>query len=133
MRASLCAERLGPAYWHFNNSLLEDEGFVTSFWEFRLAWRGQRHAFPSARRWWDLGKVRTRLFCHDHTRGTSRRRNAAIDHLKREVLELERCLATSPKTHSSADRARRSGRSSGPLRTIGPGVPLFDPSSASFG
>ncbi|CAM4468701.1 unnamed protein product [Lepidochelys kempii] len=29
--ASLHAERPGPAYWHFNNSLLEDEGFVTSF------------------------------------------------------------------------------------------------------
>ncbi|CAM4660657.1 unnamed protein product, partial [Lepidochelys kempii] len=37
--ASLCAERLGLAYWHFNNSLLEDEGFVTSFREFWLAWR----------------------------------------------------------------------------------------------
>ncbi|CAM5075205.1 unnamed protein product [Natator depressus] len=38
MTASLCAERPGPAYWHFNNSLLEDEGFVMSFWEFWLAW-----------------------------------------------------------------------------------------------
>ncbi|CAM2104268.1 unnamed protein product [Caretta caretta] len=36
---SLLAERPGPAYWHFNNSLLEDESFVTSFWEFWLAWR----------------------------------------------------------------------------------------------
>ncbi|CAM2096224.1 unnamed protein product [Caretta caretta] len=72
MKASLCAERLGPAYWHFNNSLLEDEGFVMSFREFWLAWRGQRHAFPLARQWWDLGKVRARLFCHDYTWGTSR-------------------------------------------------------------
>ncbi|CAM2103872.1 unnamed protein product [Caretta caretta] len=32
--ASLHAERPGLAYWHFNNSLLEDEGFVTSFREF---------------------------------------------------------------------------------------------------
>ncbi|CAM2113975.1 unnamed protein product [Caretta caretta] len=63
--ASLCAERAGPAYWHFNNNLLEDEGFVTSFREFWLAWPGQRHALPSVRRWWDLGKVRARLFCHD--------------------------------------------------------------------
>ncbi|CAM2107072.1 unnamed protein product [Caretta caretta] len=69
--ASLRAERPGPAYWHFNNSLLEDEGFVTSFREFWLAWREQQHAFPSARRWWDLGKVRAKLFCRDYTRGTS--------------------------------------------------------------
>ncbi|CAM4538499.1 unnamed protein product [Lepidochelys olivacea] len=68
-----------------------------SFWEFWLAWRGQRRAFPSARRWWDLGKVRARLFCCDYTRGTSRRRNAAIEQLEREVLELERRLAASPE------------------------------------
>ncbi|CAM2118445.1 unnamed protein product [Caretta caretta] len=69
--ASLCTERLGPAYWHFNSSLLEDVGFVASFWEFWLAWRGQRHAFPSAQRRWDLEKVHARLFCLDYTLGTS--------------------------------------------------------------
>ncbi|CAM5135814.1 unnamed protein product [Natator depressus] len=95
--ASLCAERPGPAYWHFNNSLLEDEGFVTSFQEFWQAWRGQRRAFPSVRRWWDLGKVRARLFCRDYTRGTSRWRNAAIELLEWEGLELERRLAASPE------------------------------------
>ncbi|CAM2118740.1 unnamed protein product [Caretta caretta] len=97
MTASLYAERPGPAYWHFNNSLLQDEGFVMSFWEFWLAWRGQRHAFPSAQRWWDLGKVRAWLFCRNYTRGTSRRRNAAIEQLEQEVLELEKHLATSPE------------------------------------
>ncbi|CAM2111690.1 unnamed protein product [Caretta caretta] len=131
--ASLCAERLGPAYWHFNNSLLEDEGFVTSFREFWLAWRGHRRAFPSVRRWWDLGKVRARLFCCDYTRGTSRRRNAAIEQLEREVLELERHLAASPEDSLLPEHAGRSGRSSGPSRTIGPGESLFDPASASFG
>ncbi|CAM2112542.1 unnamed protein product [Caretta caretta] len=95
--ASLCAERSGPAYWHFNNNLLEDEGFVTSFREFWLAWRGQQRTFPLERRWWDLGKVCARLFCRDYTQGTSRQRNAAIEQLEREVLELERRLAASPE------------------------------------
>ncbi|CAM4636817.1 unnamed protein product, partial [Lepidochelys olivacea] len=76
---SLRAEGPGPAYWHFNNSLLEDESFVMSFREFWLAWREQWRAFPSVRRWWDLGKVRAKLFCRNYTRGTSRRRNAAIE------------------------------------------------------
>ncbi|CAM2096782.1 unnamed protein product [Caretta caretta] len=35
--ASLYAERPGLAYWHFNNNLLEDVGFVASFREFWLA------------------------------------------------------------------------------------------------
>ncbi|CAM2119883.1 unnamed protein product [Caretta caretta] len=100
MTAFLCAEWLGPAYWHFNNSLLEDVGFVASFREFWLAWRGQQHAFPSVRRWWDFGKVRARLFCRDYTWGASRRRDGAIKQLEWEVLELERCLATSPEDPS---------------------------------
>ncbi|CAM2105159.1 unnamed protein product [Caretta caretta] len=85
---------------HFNNSLLEDESFVTSFQEFWLAWREQWHAFPSVRRWWDLGKVRAKLFCCDYTRGTSRRRNAAIEQLEREVLEMERHLDANPEDPS---------------------------------
>ncbi|CAM5133324.1 unnamed protein product [Eretmochelys imbricata] len=68
---------------------------MTSFREFWLAWRGQRHAL--AQRWWDLGKVRARLFCRDYTWGTSQRRNAAIEQFERDVLELERRLATSPE------------------------------------
>ncbi|CAM2105920.1 unnamed protein product [Caretta caretta] len=97
MTASLCAERPGPTYWHFNNSLLEDEVFVTSFREFWLAWRGQWRAFPSVQQWWDLGKVHIRLFCRNYTRGTSRWRNVAIEQLEWEVLELERRLAASPE------------------------------------
>ncbi|CAM2118464.1 unnamed protein product [Caretta caretta] len=103
---SLRAERPGPAYWHFNNSLLEDESFVMSFREFWLAWREQWRAFPSVRRWWDLGKVRAKLFCRDYTRGTSRRRNAAIEQLEREVLEMERRLATDPKDPSPCGACR---------------------------
>ncbi|CAM2097772.1 unnamed protein product [Caretta caretta] len=90
---SLHAERPGPAYWHFNNSLLEDKSFVTSSREFWLDWREQWRAFPSVWRWWDLGKVHAKLFCCDYTRGTSRRRNAAIEQLERKVLEMERRLA----------------------------------------
>ncbi|CAM2112966.1 unnamed protein product [Caretta caretta] len=33
------SQRPEPAYWHFNNSLLEDVGFVASFQEFWLACR----------------------------------------------------------------------------------------------
>ncbi|CAM2096633.1 unnamed protein product [Caretta caretta] len=103
---SLRAERPGLAYWHFNNSLLEDESFVTSFREFWLAWREQWRAFLLVQRWWDLGKVRAKLFCRDYTRGTSRRRNAAIEQLEREVLEMERHLAANPEDPSLCGTCR---------------------------
>ncbi|CAM2113262.1 unnamed protein product [Caretta caretta] len=115
MMASLCTERPVPAYWHFNNSLLEDVGFVASFWEFWLAWRGQWHAFHLARRWWDLGKMRAWLFCRDYTWGTSRQRDVAIEQLEREVLELERFLAVSPKDPSLCGACREKREA---LRTL---------------
>ncbi|CAM2105799.1 unnamed protein product [Caretta caretta] len=86
--------------------LLEDKSFVTSFREFWLAWREQWCTFPLVRRWWDLGKVRAKLFCRDYTRGTSRRRNAAIEQLEREVLEMERRLAANPEDPSLCGACR---------------------------
>ncbi|CAM2114723.1 unnamed protein product [Caretta caretta] len=71
--------------------------FVASFWEFWLAWWGQRHAFPSARRSWDVGKVRAWLFCRDYTWCTTWWRDVVIGQLEREVLELERRLASGPE------------------------------------
>ncbi|CAM2098417.1 unnamed protein product [Caretta caretta] len=44
-----------------------------------------------------VGPGEARLFCHDYTQGTSRRRNSAIEQLEQEVLELERRLAASPE------------------------------------
>ncbi|CAM2106848.1 unnamed protein product [Caretta caretta] len=79
------------------SSLLEDVGFVASFWEFWLAWRGQRRAFPLARQWWDVGKVHAWLFFRDYTRGATWQRDAVIGQLEREVLELERRLASGPE------------------------------------
>lgn len=41
-------KQLGLAFLYFNNSVLEDVGFLVSFQEFWLAWQRQRHTFPSA-------------------------------------------------------------------------------------
>ncbi|CAM2113287.1 unnamed protein product [Caretta caretta] len=57
--ASLCAERPGPAYWYFNNSLLEDEGFVTSFREFWLACRRRNVAIEQLE--WEVLELERRL------------------------------------------------------------------------
>ncbi|CAM4617330.1 unnamed protein product, partial [Lepidochelys olivacea] len=55
---------------------------------------------------WRQGKVRAKLFCRDYTRGTSRRRNAAIEQLEREVLEMERRLAADPEDPSLCGACR---------------------------
>ncbi|CAM2103346.1 unnamed protein product [Caretta caretta] len=47
-----------------------------------------------------MGKVHAQLFCRNYTRGASRRRDAMIEQLEREVLEMERHLAASPEDPS---------------------------------
>ncbi|CAM2106959.1 unnamed protein product [Caretta caretta] len=90
--ASLCAERPGPAYWHFNNSLLEDEGFLTSLRKFWLTWRGQRRAFPSGPGEGVRPTFLPRL--HPGHQPTKKCGDRAVG---RGGLRLERCLATSPE------------------------------------
>ncbi|CAM2120310.1 unnamed protein product [Caretta caretta] len=126
MMAVLSLEKPGLAYWHFNNSLLEDVGFVASFREFWLAWRGQQHIFPLARQWWDVGKVHAQLFCQDYTRGTNRRRDVVFGKLEWEILELERHLVSGSRG-STCTAYWEKREELWALKDLGPGVPLFDP------
>ena len=47
----------GSAYWHFNNSLLDDQAYrelITDFW---TGWRERQNEFPDICAWWDFGKI----------------------------------------------------------------------------
>ena len=57
----------GSAYWHFNNSLLDDKHYrniVTQFW---TDWRTKRCDFPSFASWWDFGKSHIKSLSCSHT------------------------------------------------------------------
>ena len=46
--------RNGSAYWHFNNSLLEDKYYrniITQFW---TDWQTKKCDFPSLASWWEV-------------------------------------------------------------------------------
>ncbi|XP_059588989.1 uncharacterized protein LOC132252193 [Alligator mississippiensis] len=95
-QAMLGPEHLGSAYWHFNDSPMEDSGYQEAFWEFWLAWREQQAAFPSVWRWWDVEKVYIWPFCCSYTWWHTQKRKEVQEHCEWEVLELERCVATNP-------------------------------------
>ena len=53
-------QKRGSAFWHFNNSLLEDQNFadiITHFWS---EWRNEKPNFPNVSTWWDFGKSHLR-------------------------------------------------------------------------
>jgi len=95
--------RGGSAYWHFNNTLLEDERFLDSFRRFWAGWRRKRGGFPSLRLWWDVGKTHVRVFCQEYARGSTRRRKSRSEELEKEVFDLEARLS-----QPDADPALRS-------------------------
>ena len=48
---------IGSAYWHFNNSLLEDQDYRDIICDFWIDWRREKSNFPNICTWWDFGKI----------------------------------------------------------------------------
>ena len=68
----------GSAYWHINNSLLQDEEYkdiITCFWG---EWRQKQSNFPNLNSWWDFGK--------SHIKTITQQFAIKIAHEKRDIL-----------------------------------------------
>ncbi|CAM2120303.1 unnamed protein product [Caretta caretta] len=79
---------------------VETIGLATPVWATSTCHASTFHGPTPPASWWDVGKVCARLSCRYYTQGASRQRDAVIEQLEREVLELERRLAASPKDPS---------------------------------
>nr|P14381.1 RecName: Full=Transposon TX1 uncharacterized 149 kDa protein; AltName: Full=ORF 2 [Xenopus laevis]AAA49976.1 ORF2 [Xenopus laevis] len=95
LRMSIAPSLPKAAYWHFNNSLLEDEGFAKSVRDTWRGWRAFQDEFATLNQWWDVGKVHLKLLCQEYTKSVSGQRNAEIEALNGEVLDLEQRLSGS--------------------------------------
>ena len=47
----------GEGYWHFNNSLLDDNVFVTEIYQFWTDWLTRKKEFNTPLHWWDTAKT----------------------------------------------------------------------------
>ena len=47
----------GEGYWHFNNSLLDDDIFTTEINRFWTKWLEKKNEFDTPLKWWDKGKI----------------------------------------------------------------------------
>lgn len=47
----------GEGYWHFNNSLLEDDIFTTEINLFWTEWLEKKNNFDTPLKWWDTAKT----------------------------------------------------------------------------
>ena len=64
------AVTFGKSYWKFNDSLLEDNDFLTSF---KFYWDLISNSGAVTLDWWDKMKENIRLFCIEFSRGKNKR------------------------------------------------------------
>lgn len=82
--------------------LLQDTEFSCRFEVFWGTRRGRKGDFGCLSWWWEVGKAHIRVFCQQYTSQSTTQVKQTIEHLKREIGDLEGsfCTHTSTKGHS---------------------------------
>ena len=81
--------RGGSAYWHFNNTLLEDENYreiIKSFW---LDWQKEKNNFVEVASWWDFGKVHIKSITQMYSSKIRQEKRSALFDINRRIDELQ--------------------------------------------
>ncbi|TWW77612.1 Transposon TX1 uncharacterized 149 kDa protein ORF 2 [Takifugu flavidus] len=100
------------SYWHFNVKLLQDTEFSRRFEAFWGTWRGRKGDFECLGQWWEVGKAHIRAFCQQYSSHTTTRVKHTIEHLEREIRDLEGSFSTHTSTEGHTLRQKRQELSS---------------------
>ena len=71
-------QKRGSAFWHLNNSLLEDPNYIDIITQFWSDWQNEKQNFPNILLWWDFGK--------SHIKSLSQMYGSKLASEKREAL-----------------------------------------------
>lgn len=93
----------GPGYWHFNNSLLEDETYqneIKSLWK---NWQNSKNYFDNVSDWWEQGKKHIKDFTKMYTRTQTAKRTARKNSLKKRIRNIYKKVHKNPALQYFAD------------------------------
>lgn len=100
------------AYWHFNTTLLTNNGFKESLRYFWFYFRRTKSEYSSLQQWWDVGKVQIKQLCLQYTLSVTRDMTRSMRDLEREVVELQnRADSTGDREHIEVLKLKRSALS----------------------
>ena len=88
----------GSAYWHFNNSLLQDEAYkqiITCFWG---EWRQKQSDFPNLNSWWDFGKSHIKSITQTFSKKIAHEKREALFKINRTIDDLQSAPEITPET-----------------------------------
>ncbi|TWW77691.1 Transposon TX1 uncharacterized 149 kDa protein ORF 2 [Takifugu flavidus] len=92
--------------------LLQDTEFSRRFEAFWGTWRGRKGDFECLGQWWEVGKAHIRAFCQQYSSHTTTRVKHTIEHLEREIRDLEGSFSTHTSTEGHTLRQKRQELSS---------------------
>ena len=100
-------EKRGPGYWKFNNSLLEDEEFVTKM-SFIIKHAAEKHKdIADERLYWEMLKMEIRTFAFRFAKKKAyAERNIELD-LLQKLEEMNLRINASPENSSLVNEARK--------------------------
>ena len=96
----------GSAYWHFNNSLLEDQNFkeiVRLFWS---DWQKQKCDFPDIATWWDFGKIHIKSIAQMYSTKLTQEKRSALLEINRKIDELQSAPTLTLQNKNALDEQR---------------------------
>ena len=87
--SSLKQTQRGGAYWHFNNSLLEDVNYKEIIQLFWLDWRARKGDFPNLASWWDFGKIHIKSLTQMYSSKIIKQKRSALLEINKEIERLQ--------------------------------------------
>ena len=94
------------AYWHFNNSLLEDENYkelVRLFWS---DWQKEKSDFPNVASWWDFGKVHIKSITKMYSVNLAHEKRKSLVEINEEIDNLMNVPEFSPQNKRALDEQK---------------------------
>ena len=92
----------GEGYWHFNNSLLDDNVFVTEIYQFWTDWLTRKNEFNTPLHWWDTAKTYFKNIAVKRSTQIRKGRRHACRQLENKIQRLQEKLANGDRTTSEA-------------------------------
>ena len=86
----------GSVYWHFNNTLLQDENYkhiISLFW---TNWQTKLPSYPDICTWWDMGKAHFKNITQTYGKKCANEKRALIQKLQNDIDDLQSSPDLSP-------------------------------------
>ena len=90
-------QKRGSPYWHFNNSLLEDNDYIDSITLFWKRWQLQKSDYDNICTWWDMGKAQIKQITQLYGSKVAQEKRIKIQKLQDSIDLLQAAPDSTPE------------------------------------